>query len=141
MENYVYWFLLALILLGLEMASGTFYLLVLSIAMAAGGLAAFQAASLEWQLLICASTVIAGVIVLRRWKSTRGNEVASASLDIGQPVQVLKWHENGKARVFYRGAEWDAESESAETPRDGVLYIAAVHGSSLILTARKPQQN
>jgi membrane protein implicated in regulation of membrane protease activity len=140
-EIYVYWFLLALILLGLEMATGTFYLLVVAIAMAVGGFAAFQAASLVWQLMLCALTVIAGVIVLRRWKSTRVNEDASASLDIGQTVQVLKWHENGLARVFYRGAEWDAESESADMPHDGTHYIVAVHGSSLVLTDRKPQQN
>jgi len=55
----------------MEMATGTFYLLVVSIAMAAviGGY--FLAASLVWQLVICALTVIAGVIVLRRWKGTR----------------------------------------------------------------------
>ena len=40
MAVYVYWFLLALVLLGLEMVTGTFYLLVVSIAMAIGGLAA-----------------------------------------------------------------------------------------------------
>ena len=40
MAIYVYWFLLALVLLGLELATGTFYLLMLSIAMAVGGVAA-----------------------------------------------------------------------------------------------------
>ena len=141
MAIYIYWFLLALVLLGLEMATGTFYLLVVSIAMGVGGLAALLGASLAWQLMLCALTVIAGTIILRRWKSAQTSEDTSASLDIGQPVQVLKWHENGLARVFYRGAEWDAEIESADMPRDGTLYIAAVHGSSLVLTDRKPQHH
>jgi membrane protein implicated in regulation of membrane protease activity len=81
--------------------------------------------------------VIAGTIILRRWKNTQKNDVAAASLDAGQPVQVLKWHESGMARVFYRGAEWDAELESADVPRDGTLYIKEMRGSNLVLTHRK----
>lgn len=139
MEIYSYWFLLALILVGLEMATGTFYLLVVAIAMAVGGLAALLGASVVWQLLLGALTGIAGTTILRRWKSTQAKEVNSASLDIGQPVKVIKWNDNGTARVFYRGAEWDAETESADTPRDTTLYIMAVHGSGLVLTQHKQQ--
>ncbi len=141
MENYIYWFLLALVLLGLEMVTGTFYLLMVAVAMAVGGLAALMETSMAWQLILCAVTVVAGTIILRRWKSTQVKEVASASLDIGQPVKVIKWNDNGTARVFYRGAEWDAESESADTPHEEMLYIVAVRGSSLILTHRKSQQH
>ena len=141
MEIYIYWFLLALILLGLEMATGTFYLLMVAIAMAVGGVAALLGTNMAWQLLLCAVTVVAGTIVLRRWKSTQVKEVANASLDIGQPVKVIKWNDNGTARVFYRGAEWDAELESVDTPRDATLYIVAVHGSGLVLTQRKSQQH
>lgn len=137
MATYIYWFLLALVLLGLEMATGTFYLLVLSIALAVGGLAALLDASMPWQLTLCALAVIAGTIIVRRWKTKQPQEAASADLDAGEPVQVLKWQENGAARVSYRGAEWDAEAESADMPRDGVLYIKAIRGSRLILTHRK----
>lgn len=138
MADYVYWFLLALVMIGVEMATGTFYLLVVSIAMAVGGLAALLSASLPWQLVLSAVTVIAGTIFLRNWKSTQKNDAPVASLDAGQPVQVLKWQENGLARVFYRGAEWDAELESVDVPHDGMLYIKEMRGSSLVLTHRKP---
>ena len=137
MEIYVYWFLLALVLLGLEMVTGTFYLLVLSIAMGVGGLAALLGAGMVWQLVLGAATGIAGTIILRRWKSTQTSDTSNASLDIGQPVKVLKWNDNASARVFYRGAEWDAELEAADTPREGALYISAVRGSALVLTHRK----
>ncbi len=140
MEIYIYWFLLALVLIGLEMATGTFYLLMVAIAMAVGGLVALLGASLTWQLTLSALMVIAGTIILRRWKGTQVKEVASASLDIGQAVKVIKWNDNGSARVFYRGAEWDAEPESADTPHDETLYIAAVRGSGLVLTHRKSKQ-
>ncbi len=137
MEHYIYWFLLALVLLGLEMVTGTFYLLMVAVAMAVAGLAAVLGASMVWQLTLCAVAVIAGTIVLRRWKGTRPSESASASFDVGQPVKVLRWNDDGSARVFYRGAEWDAELESPDTARDGTLYIATVRGSTLILTPRK----
>jgi membrane protein implicated in regulation of membrane protease activity len=139
MGIHVYWFSLALILLGLEMVTGTFYLLVISIGMAAGGTVAFRGGSLSWQLMLCALTVIAGVFILRYWKNGQATKQVSASLDIGLPVKVLHWHENGLARVFYRGAEWDAELESADMPRVNTLYIAAIRGSSLVLTNHKPQ--
>lgn len=140
MEIYAYWFLLALILIGLEMATGTFYLLMIAIAMAAGGLAALLGAGISWQLVLCALMVVAGTVILRRWKSSRPRETTDAGLDIGQPVKVLKWNDDGTARVQYRGAEWDATAESAEAPHDGLFYIKAVRGSSLVLTHRKPQQ-
>lgn len=140
MEIYIYWFLLALVLAGLEMVTGTFYLLVLAIAMAVGGTVALLGAGIAWQLVLGAVTGVAGTIVLQRWKSSQASAAPNINLDVGQPVKVLKWNEDGTARAFYRGAEWDAELEAADTPREGMLYIAAVRGSSLILTHRKSQQ-
>lgn len=138
MAIYSYWFLMALVLLALEMATGTFYLLMLSFAVAAGGMTALLGASLSWQLLLCALSVIAGTLFLRRWKNRQINEVSAANLDIGQVVHVLTWLEDGKARVLYRGAEWDAEPGSADMPHDGTFYIKEMRGSNLILTHNKP---
>jgi len=139
MAIYVYWFVLALVLLGLEMMTGTFYLLVVSVAMTVGGLAALLGLGIPWQLTLCAVAVIAGTFILRRWKKPRGGAGLDSGLDVGQPVRVLTWNENGSARVVYRGAEWNAEPESADMPRDGALYIKAVRGSSLVLTHLKMQ--
>jgi membrane protein implicated in regulation of membrane protease activity len=139
MAPYVYWFLLALVLAGLEMVTGTFYLLVVAIAMAVGGIAALLGVAMAWQLLLGAITGITGTILLRRWKSGQSRETADDNLDIGQAVKVLRWNDDGTSRVSYRGAEWDAVPESGATPREGTLYIAAVRGASLVLTHRKPQ--
>jgi membrane protein implicated in regulation of membrane protease activity len=139
MEIYAYWFLLALVLAGLEMISGTFYLLVVAIAMAVGGVAALLGAAVVWQFVLGAVTGITGTIYLRRWKSAQPASSSDDNLDLGQPVKILRWNDSGSARVSYRGAEWDATLESADTPRDGALYIAAVRGASLVLTHRKQQ--
>ncbi len=138
MEPYMYWFVLALVLLGLEMATGTFYMLVLALALGAGGVAALLGVSVPWQLAFSAVAGIIGTLLVSRMRSVRGRAAAvSQSLDIGQYVKVITWREDGSARVFYRGAEWDAEPESAEMARDGVFYIKAIHGSKLILTQHK----
>jgi len=138
MESYIYWFVLALVLLGLEMATGTFYMLVLALALGAGGVAALLGVSVPWQLAFSAVAGIIGTLLVSRMRSVRGRAAAvSQSLDIGQYVKVITWREDGSARVFYRGAEWDAEPESAEMVRDGVFYIKAIHGSKLILTQHK----
>ncbi len=140
MASYIYWFLLALILIGLEMVTGTFYLLMLSIAMVVGGSVALLYASLVWQFALSALAVVVGTILLRRWKGSRAQGAATTNLDAGQAVKVLSWHDDGTARVFYRGAEWDAEAEAATTPRDVPLYIKAMRGSTVILTNHKSHQ-
>ena len=139
MAPYVYWFLLALVLLALEMATGTFYMLVLSIALGVGGIVALLGLNLPLQLTFSAVTGIAGTVILRRAKFGRPDTASSHGLDIGQLVQPLTWHDDGSLRVFYRGAEWNAEFESADMPRDQALYIKAMRGSTLILTHHKPQ--
>lgn len=134
METYIYWFLLALVLVGLEIASGTFYLLVIAVALAVGGTTALLGVVPVWQFVFSAVTGVAGTIMLRRWKSNRSSSTPDVGLDIGLPVKVLKWNDDGTARVFYRGAEWDAELEFADAPHEGTFYIKAVHGSGLVLT-------
>ena len=134
MADYIYWFMLALVLAGLEMATGTFYMLVLSGAMALGGLAALAGMELAIQMVVAGVAAVIGALVLRRIKGAKPANADSNSLDIGQPVKVLTWNADGTARVHYRGAEWDAEPESSDTPREGILYIKAMQGSKLILT-------
>ncbi len=137
MADYIYWFMLALVLAGLEMSTGTFYMLVLSGAMALGGVAALVGLEQTMQMVVTGVVAVIGALVLRRIKGARPASVGSNSFDIGQPVKVLTWNADGTARVHYRGAEWDAEPESTHTPREGVLYIKAIQGSKLILTQHK----
>lgn len=139
MEPYVFWFLLALGLFIAEMMTGTFYMLVLSVAMCVGGVAAWLGASAALQLGLSAMASIVGVVLLSRWKAKNTVESDDDHPDVGQAVQVLAWREDGTARVHYRGADWDAEPESIDTPRATTLYIKAMRGSTLILSQHKSQ--
>lgn len=139
MAIYVSWFLFALVLLGVEMATGTFYLLMLAIAMAVGGTAALLGLGMPAQLVLAALAGVVGMVLLRRWKGGRASGAANESLDTGQPVRVLTWRDDGTVRVYYRGAEWDAELQDPDSVHDEPLYIKAMRGSMLILTNRKPR--
>ncbi len=135
--TYVHWFLLALILVGLEMATGTFYLLVIAIAMAIGGSTALLGLGLTTQLALAGVTGIIGVVYLWRWREQHTLNTTTQSLDIGQAVKILTWNDDGTARVFYRGAAWNAELESQDIGHEGLFYIKAINGSVLILTNQK----
>jgi membrane protein implicated in regulation of membrane protease activity len=140
MQAYIWWLLLALGVLGLEMFTGTFYMLVFSIALSAGGLMALGKFDFTVQLVVAAIIGVAGTLLLRAWKASHKQQEipANQNLDVGQRVTVETWRENGSARVFYRGTQWDAELESPDTPRNVPLYIKDRNGSTLILTQHKP---
>ncbi len=139
MEHYIYWFILALVLLGMEMATGTFYFLVLAVAAGLGGVFALAGLGHVYVYGLSGTISVAGTLILRHTKGRRPHAADSNSLDIGQPVRVVSWNADGTARVQYRGAEWDAEPESADTAREATLYIKATQGSKLILTQHKPK--
>src|SRR5690606_13429738 len=94
MQGYVGWWILAAVLVGVELTSGTFYLLVYGLAAAAAGVAAWLGAGLLVQLLTAAAIAVLGTLALRRWKrSTARPESTVHDLDIGQSVQLESWQD------------------------------------------------
>ncbi len=132
------WFLIAFGLLVVELMTGTFYLLMVAIGCAVGGVAALAGASVPLQLVVGAAVGIAATMVLRRTRwgtrrmraDTAGNR--DVILDIGEVVQVNAWHD-GTAHVRYRGCRWDAALEPGATALPGAQVIKAVRGSTLIV--------
>lgn len=138
MTNYLVWFVAGIILLIAELVTGTFYLFMVAIGCAAGGLVALADAPLIVQVVLGAAVGFGAIVALRRSRWGRVNRRGEAGenpdvvLDIGQTVQVWAW-QDGAARVSYRGAEWDAVPESPQAAATGVLVIKAVRGSTLVL--------
>lgn len=139
MAPYIYWFLLALGLVMVELATGTFYMLVLALALSIGGFAAFFGYSAAIQYTVSAVAGIIGTLILQRVRRGKAAHEPNQSLDIGQPIQSISWNQDGSARAVYRGAEWSAEPENKDTPRAGPLYIKEMRGSTLIITHHKPK--
>ena len=133
MQAYMGWWILAAVLVGVELTSGTFYLLVYGLAAAVAGVAAWLGAGMVVQLLTAAVIGVAGTLGLRHWKrSTAHPEFNVQDMDIGQTVQVESW-QGGHGQVKYRGALWDAEAESAGVDRSRPLVIRAIKGNTLVL--------
>lgn len=133
MQAWFLWWIVAAVLVGVELTTGTFYLLVYGVAAAVAGLAAWLGASLVIQLLVAALIAVSGTYALRRWKRNNDHpDSAMQGMDIGQSVKMESWSE-GRGQVQYRGAVWDAEAESAHVDVTLPLIIRAVKGSTLIL--------
>ena len=133
MQAYLLWWILAAVLVGVELTSGTFYLLVYGLAAAAAGLAAWLGAGMVSQLLTAGVIAALGTLTLRHWKrNTDHPESAVQDMDIGQTVEIETW-QGDRGKVKYRGALWDAEAESGSVDSTRPLVIRAVRGNMLVL--------
>jgi membrane protein implicated in regulation of membrane protease activity len=138
MNDYWVWWILATLLVGAELLTGTFYLLAVGIAFAFGGLAAWLGAPLALQMITAGVLAVIGTILANRWRRKSGDTPALPDLDIGQSVRVEAWQPDGTARVVYRGTRWNGVLRSAATPRRDTMYIVATRGSTLVLDAARP---
>jgi membrane protein implicated in regulation of membrane protease activity len=132
------WWVLAGGLIAVELLSGTFYLLMLAIGMAAAAVAAQLGADTRVQMLVAALVGGGAVIAWRAFKQSKTNEpVAQASrdvnLDIGELVQVEAWTAESTAIVKYRGANWQVALAPGQTARPGGHTVIEVTGSRLIV--------
>jgi membrane protein implicated in regulation of membrane protease activity len=138
LSGWIWWLVLAFGLLILELLTGTFYLMVIAVALAAGGVASLAGATLALQLVVAAAVGFAGALWLRRSRfgrlKTEGDELQN--LDVGQLVRVDGWSAGNTARAQYRGAEWDVVLAPGETAAPGEFVIRAVQGSRLVVARR-----
>jgi len=132
------WWIVAAVLVGAELLTGTFYLLAIGMAVAFGGVAAFAGASLPMQFAVAGVLGVVLTVVAHRLRLSRATPPPQPSLDIGQSVRVDTWNADGTARVSYRGTTWDAEPVTPEVPHAATMYIIATRGSRLILSDRRP---
>src|SRR5689334_10058151 len=114
---------MAAVLVGVELATGTFYLLAVGAAFAIGGFVAWAGLEAWIQFAVAAGLSIVGVTLAHRWRQSRAQPPPMPGLDVGQTVRVIEWRDNGTARVQYRGSQWDAELASADTPREDTMVI------------------
>lgn len=137
MSDWMNWLVGAGILVIAEMFTGTFYLLMIAIGLAFGGIAALLGASGPIQTLVAAAVGLAATGVLHRsrfGRPARANPARdhNVNLDIGARLAVPGW-QDGRARVMYRGALWDVELGPGAQPEAGDYRIVEVQGNRLIV--------
>ena len=129
------WWLLAGAAVALELATGTFYLLMLAVGLAAGAVAAHAGASLAVQLVVAA--LFAGgavgcwhLVRRRRPAAPAAESNPDVNLDVGETVQVEQWSADGTAQVRYRGAQWTV------TPMPGAALVPGPHRVRQVVGSR-----
>jgi len=138
MADFWIWWILAALLVGLELATGTFYLLALGIAFGLGGVAAWLGALPTMQMIIGGALAAVALAIAHYWRKRTTPAAPMMPLDRGHAVHVPKWNADGTARVEYRGTHWNAEVAAPETVRSATMYIVATRGSTLVLSDRRP---
>jgi membrane protein implicated in regulation of membrane protease activity len=133
------WWILAGVLVAVELATGSFYLLMLSLGAVAAALAAHAGLGLPVQLLV-AALLGGGAVVAWHLKRGGAHDVGDrlarrdVSLDVGETVYVDRWQPDGSTQVFFRGSTWRAvQHDAAQVPRPGRHLIVALEGNRLML--------
>lgn len=132
------WWLLAGAAVAVELLTGTFYLLMLAVGMAAGAIAAHAGANVTSQLLwasVVGGGAVTGWHLLRDRRRTEPPAQANANvnLDIGETLHISAWNPDGTASVQYRGANWTAIHRPGISPAPGTHRVAELVGNRLLV--------
>jgi membrane protein implicated in regulation of membrane protease activity len=131
------WWLLAGILVAAELITGTFFLLMLAVGLAAAALAAHAGAGVTVQLLTAAVIGGGAVAVWSQVRRKRPSEPHAGAnrdvnMDVGETVQVDAWNADGTASIKYRGANWTAVAGGPDHAT-GPHRVREVVGNRLVL--------
>jgi Membrane protein implicated in regulation of membrane protease activity len=137
MEAWMFWLIAALVVLGLELLSGTFYLMMISFGLAAASIAAFCGLDINMQAIVAAVVWIGSTLILNKTRLGKRGRVHSekdpnVNIDIGQTIKIDAWTSEKTTRANYRGAMWDVELIQGEaTP--GTFVIREIRASRLFV--------
>ncbi len=132
------WWVVTGVLVAVELATGSFYLLMLALGAAAAAIAAHLGLGSNMQLVIGA---IVGAGAVAGWHFKRRGTPAGLSaaedrdvnLDIGETVQVSDWDALGSGSTQYRGARWQVRHIGAGAPQVGRFVIRRVEANRLFV--------
>ena len=131
------WWLLAGAAVAIELLTGTFYLLMLAIGLAAGALASHAGLALPAQLVVAAivggGAVAVWHVLRRRHFATASGENTNLNLDAGEAVHVDAWTAENTSMVRYRGTTWTAVPAGGTPQGTGAHRVREVSGSRLVI--------
>jgi membrane protein implicated in regulation of membrane protease activity len=140
MDHAVVWAVAGLVLVIVELVTGTFYLLMLGIAAFGAALAAWLGLTFAAQSIVAAVVAGVGCYGVHVYRS-KNRAQQMAPIDAGMPASFESWLDAGArlARVRYRGASWDARVEGREAIEPGAtVYVLAADGNTLRVAKNRP---
>lgn len=138
MQASTIWWILAGTVLATELATGTIYLLMISVGLAFGAIAAHLGLDWPGQISTAAVIGIASVLLGRRIRQNRSPRLPAhaspdVNLDIGETVHIPEWSSDTTARVPYRGSQWTVVLRPGSLPSPGTHRIIEVQGNRLVV--------
>ena len=140
MDHATLWAVTGLVLVIVELMTGTFYLLMLGIAAFGAALAAWLGFEFSVQTLVAGVVSAVGCYGVHVYKA-KNRAQQMAPIDAGMPASFESWLDAGArlARVRYRGASWDARVEGGEALEPGAtVYVLAADGNTLRVAKNRP---
>jgi membrane protein implicated in regulation of membrane protease activity len=125
-----FWWVAAGLAVAIELATGTFYLLMIALGLGAGAIAAYAGLGVSAQVIV-AALIGGGATALWHWRrfqqprSAPARENRDVNLDIGERVHVAAW-----------GAAWTARLAPGAVAAPGEHLVTAVEGNWLVLAPR-----
>lgn len=137
------WWIVAGAAVATELLTGTFYLLMVALGLAAGALAAHLNWPLTAQFVTAALVggLAVGLLHLRRRQAPPPPAAGAnrdVNLDVGESVHVAAWGNGGLTTVRYRGADWQAQLAPGSAVGAGMHHIIEVVGNRLVLQPQGP---
>ena len=138
------WWVAAGIAVAAELGTGTFYLLMIALGLAAAAVAAHLGFAVPMQI-VAAALVGGGATGFWYWhRRSRdstdwaAHENRDVNLDIGEHVFVSAWSADRTARIDYRGSGWTVRLAAGAPAGRGEHVISAVEGNWLVLSPTSP---
>jgi membrane protein implicated in regulation of membrane protease activity len=133
MDHAIVWAVIGLVLVIVEVMTGTFYLLMLGVAAFGAALAAWLGLGFSAQSIVAAVVSAVGCYGVHVYRA-KNSAQQMAPIDAGMPASFESWLDAGArlARVRYRGASWDARVEGSDAIEPGAtVYVLAADGNTL----------
>jgi membrane protein implicated in regulation of membrane protease activity len=132
------WWVLAVLVVIAELMTGTFYLLMISIGLVAGALAAHLGFALTPQIIIAAllgggATLAWHLYKIKQPTALRAEANPDVNQDVGATVVVDTWNADGSASVKYRGALWAVVAAPGVAHYPGSYRVQEIKGSTLVV--------
>ena len=140
MDHAIVWAVIGLVLVIVEVVTGTFYLLMLGVAAFGAALAAWLGLGFSAQSIVAAVVSAVGCYGVHVYRA-KNSAQQMAPIDAGMPASFESWLDAGSrlARVRYRGASWDARVEGLEAIEPGAtVYVLAADGNTLRVAKNRP---
>jgi membrane protein implicated in regulation of membrane protease activity len=140
MDHATVWAVTGLVLVIVELVTGTFYLLMLGIAAFGAALAAWLGFEFSVQTVVAIVVSVVGCWGVHVYKA-KNRAQQMAPLDAGMPASFESWLDAAerRAKVRYRGASWEARVDGLEAIEPGAtVYVLATEGNTLRVAKNRP---